>query len=113
MSYEHTKTEQNNLRKALQLTPDIDSPWEKVHYQDWKDKITLICLSAVQKVAMIGINHKNPLSWIYTPKLVDPAKTVRNHDDNIEGLQYLHPLLLDSPWEEPANLDDLLLDLVH
>ena len=82
MSYEHAKTEQNNLRKALQLTPDTDSPWEKVHYQDWKDKITLICLSAVQKVAMIGINHKSPLSWIYTPKLVDPAKTVRNHDDN-------------------------------
>ena len=113
MSYEHAKTEQNNLRKALQLTPDIDSPWEKVHYQDWKDKITLICLSAVQKVAMIGINHKNPLSWIYTPKLVDPSKTVRNHDDNIEGLQYLHPLLLDSPWEEPTNLNDLLLDLVQ
>jgi hypothetical protein len=62
---------------------------------------------------MIGINHKNPLSWIYTPKLVDPSKVVRNHDDNIEGLQYLHPLLLDFPWEEPANLDDLLLDLVQ
>jgi hypothetical protein len=113
LSYEHAKTEQNNLRKALQLTPDTDSPWEKVHYQDWKDKITLICLSTVQKVALIGINHKNPLSWIYTPKLVDPTKTVRNHDDNIEGLQYLHPLLLDSPWEEPANLNDLLLDLVQ
>jgi hypothetical protein len=112
-SYEHAKTEQNNLRKALQLIPDTDSPWEKVYYQDRKDKITVICLSAVQKVAMIGINHKNPLSWIYTPKLVDPAKTVRNHDDNIEGLQYLHPLLLDSPWEEPANLNDLLLDLVQ
>jgi hypothetical protein len=112
-SYEYAKTEQNNLRKALQLTPDTDSPWEKVHYQDWKDKITVICLSAVQKVAMIGINHKNPLSWIYTPKLVDPTKTVRNHDDSIEGLQYLHPLLLDSPWEEPANLNDLLLDLVQ
>jgi hypothetical protein len=38
---------------------------------------------------------------------------VRNHDDNIEGLQYLHPLLLDSPWEEPTNLNDLLLDLVQ
>ncbi len=24
MSYEHAKTEQNNLRKTLQLTPDID-----------------------------------------------------------------------------------------
>ncbi len=31
---------------------------------------------------------------------------------NIEGLQYLHPLLLDSPWEEPANLVALLLRLV-
>jgi hypothetical protein len=54
--------QQNNLRKALQLTPDIDSPWEKLQHQDWKDKITLICLSAVQKVAMVGINHENPLS---------------------------------------------------
>ena len=112
-SYESAVTEQNSLRKALQLTPDTDSPWEKVHYQDWKDKITLICISAVQKVAMIGINQKNPLSWIYNPQLVDPTKKVRNQDDNIEGLQYLHPLLLDSPWEEPSNLDDLLLDLVH
>ncbi len=61
---------------------------------------------------MVGISHKNPLSWIYAPKLVDPSKVVRHQDDNIEGLQHLHPLLLDSPWEEPANLNDLLLDLV-
>ncbi len=49
--------------------------------------------------------------WIYSPKLVDPTKTVRRQDDNIEGLQYLQPLLLDSPWEEPAKLDDLLIRL--
>jgi hypothetical protein len=51
-SYERAKTEQNNLRKALQLTPDTDSPWEKAQFQDWKDKIAIICLSAVQKVVM-------------------------------------------------------------
>ena len=112
-SYEKAKTEQNNLRRTLQLTPDTDNPWEKVRYQDWKDKITLICLSAVQKVVMMGINHKNPLSWIYSPKMVDPSKTKRNQDDNIEGLQYLHPMLLNSPWEEPAKLDDLLIDLIR
>ena len=39
-AYEQAKEQQNNLRKALQLTPDTDSPWEKVQYQDWKDKIT-------------------------------------------------------------------------
>jgi hypothetical protein len=61
VSYEKAKVEQNNLRRTLQLTPDTDNPWEKVQYQDWKDKVTLICLSAVQKVVMIGINHKNPL----------------------------------------------------
>ena len=42
---------------------------------------------------------------------MDPTKTIRKQDDNIEGLQYLHPLLLDSPWEEPAQLDDLLIRL--
>ena len=68
-------------------------------------------LSAVQKVAIAGIKSDNPLHWIYSPKLVDPTKTIRNKDDNIEGLQYLHPLLLDSPWEEPALLDDLLIKL--
>ncbi len=72
----------------------------------------MICLSAVQKIAMAGIKHDNPLSWIYSPKLVDPATTVRKQDDNIEGLQYLHPLLFDFPWEEPAKLDALLLRLV-
>ena len=113
VSYEKAKAEQNNLRRTLQLTPDTDNPWEKVQYQDWKDKVTLICLSAVQKVVMIGIDHKNPLSWVYSPKMVDPSKTKRNQDDNIEGLQYLHPMLLNSPWEEPAKLDDLLIDLIR
>jgi hypothetical protein len=27
-AYEQAKEQQNNLRKALQLTPDTDSPWE-------------------------------------------------------------------------------------
>jgi hypothetical protein len=60
---------------------------------------------------LAGIKSDNPLHWIYSPKLVDPTKTVRKQDDNIEGLQYLHlhPLLLDSPWEEPVILDDLLI----
>ena len=108
---EQAKVQQNSLRKALQLTPDTDSPWEKVQYQDWKDKITVIVLSAVQKVAIAGVKSDNPLHWIYSPKLVDPTKTIRRQDDNIEGLQYLHPLLLDSPWEEPSKLDDLLIRL--
>jgi hypothetical protein len=110
-AYEQAKVQQNSLRKALKLTPDTDSPWEKVQYQDWKDKITVIVLSAVQKVAIAGVKSDNPLHWIYSPKLVDPTKTVRKQNDNIEGLQYLHPLLLDSPWEEPAKLDDLLIRL--
>jgi hypothetical protein len=110
-AYEHVKVQQNSLRRALQLTLDTDSPWEKVQYQDWKDKITVIVLSAVQKVAIAGVKSDKPLHWIYSPKLVDPTKTVRKQDDNIEGLQYLHPLLLDPPWEEPAKLDSLLLRL--
>ena len=54
VAFEQAKVQQNSLRKALQLTPDTDSPWEKVQYQDWKDKITVIVLSAVQKVANYG-----------------------------------------------------------
>jgi hypothetical protein len=95
-AYERAKVQQSSLRKALQLTPDTDSPWEKVQYKDWKDKVTVIVLSAVQKIAIAGVKSNNPLHWIYSPKLVDPTKTVRKQDDNIEGLQYLHPLLLDS-----------------
>ncbi len=108
---EQAKEQQNSLRKALQLTPDIDSSRGKVQYQDWKDKITVIVLSAVQKVVVAGIKSDNPLHWIYSPKLVDSTKTVRKQSDNIEGLQYLHPLLLDSPWEEQAIIDDLLIKL--
>jgi hypothetical protein len=85
-SYEQAKMQQNNLRKALQLTPDYDSPWEKIQYQDWKQKITVIVLSAVQKIAIAGVKSNNPLHWIYSPKLVDPTKTIRKQDDNIEGL---------------------------
>ncbi len=72
----------------------------------------MIVLSAVQKIAIAGVKSDNPLHWIYSPKLVDPTKTVRKQDDNIEGLQYLHLLLLNSPWEEPAKLNSLLLRLV-
>ncbi len=65
-AFEQAKEQQNSLRKALQLTPDTDSPWEKVQYQDWRDKITVIVLSAVQKVAVAGIKSDNPLHWIYS-----------------------------------------------
>ncbi len=44
--------------KALQLTPDKDSPWEKVQYQDWKDKVTVIVISAVQKIAIAGVKSE-------------------------------------------------------
>ncbi len=110
-AYEQAKEQQTSLRKALQFTPDTDNPWEKVQYQDWKDKITVIDLSAVQKIVIAGIKSDNPLHCIYSTKLVDPTKTVRKQDDNIEGLQYLHPLLLDSPWEEPAIIDYLIIRL--
>ncbi len=49
ISYEKAKAEQNNLRRTLQLTPGTDNPWEKVQYQDWKDKVTLICLMQCRK----------------------------------------------------------------
>ncbi len=57
----------------------------------------IVLSTVVQKVAIAGVKSNNPLHWIYNPKLEDPTKTVRKQDDNIEGLQYLHPLLLDSP----------------
>jgi hypothetical protein len=63
-AFELAKVQQNSLRKALQLTLDTDSPWEKVQYQDWKDKITVIVLSAVQKVVIAGVKSDNPLHWI-------------------------------------------------
>ena len=66
-AFEQAKGQQNSLRRALQLTPDTDNPWEKVQYQDWKDKITVIVLSAVQKVAIAGVKSDNPLHWIYSP----------------------------------------------
>jgi hypothetical protein len=60
-AYEQAKVQQNSLRRAIQLNPDTDSTWEKVQYQDWKDKITVIVLSAVQKVAIAGVKSDNPL----------------------------------------------------
>jgi hypothetical protein len=84
-AFERAKVQQNSLRRALQLTPDTDSPWEKVQYQDWRDKVTVIVLSAVQKIAIAGVKSDNPLHWIYSPKLADPTKTIRKQDENIEG----------------------------
>ncbi len=92
-AYEHATLQQDSLRKVLQLIPDTDSPWEKVQYQDGKDNITVIVLSAVQKVAIAGVKSDNPLHWIYSPiagvksdnplhwiyspKQVDPTMMVR------------------------------------
>jgi hypothetical protein len=86
-----------------------------VQYQDWLEGQGYSYLS--QRGTESGpdparYQPKELFELDIQPQARKPCSHSKEAGDNIEGLQYLHSLLLDSPWEEPVKLDDLLLRLV-
>jgi hypothetical protein len=103
---------QDYIRTTYQLTPTADSPWDTYTFRQWKYFVTNLCLSAVQDALKSGDNAKG-MQHLFAPDRSDQAKgAVHNTRNNVQGMLLYHPLLLNSPWQAPDDLDQQIQELL-
>ena len=95
-------TNQDYLRQTYQLIPTSDNPWDNNTFRKRKYFVTNLCLSAVQE-ALKATDYKS-MKYLFRPDKEDETKTeLYNSKSNVQGLLLYHPILIDSPWQEPAS----------
>jgi hypothetical protein len=88
--------------------PTGDNPWDSNTFRQWKYFVTNLCLSAVQD-AMKSSDYGKSLKYLFQPDLTeDTKKEQHNTKSNVQGLLLYHPILLNSPWEAPDDIDVLI-----
>ena len=99
-------TNQDYLRKTYQLIPTSDNPWDNNTFRKWKYFVTNLCLSAVQE-ALKATDYGKSMKYLFQPDKKDETITeLHNTKSNVQGLLLYHPILIDSPWQEPDDLDE-------
>ncbi len=103
-------TEQKNkTRKFFQFTATTTNPWDDLQFTFWKHKVTNMVLSAVRLA--LKEDSSTDVNKLLLATGDHNNVTVKAGDKrNLSGLLICHPLLLSSPFKEPANLDILLDD---
>jgi hypothetical protein len=103
---------QECIRKAYQLTPTVDNPWDTYTFRRWKYAITNLCLSAVQDALKQGDNAKG-LQHLFAPDRADLAGNSKaSTKSNVQGMLLYHPILLESPWQASDDLDKQIWELM-
>jgi hypothetical protein len=105
-------TNQDYLRKTYQLVPTADNPWDANTFRQWKYFVKNLFLSAVQD-AMKNSDHGKSLKYLFQPDQIEDAKNEQhNTKSNVQGLLLYHPILLNSPWQAPEDIDVLIDQLL-
>ncbi len=103
---------QDYIRTTYQFTSTADSPWDTYTFRQWKYFVTNLCLSAVQEALKSGDNAKGMLH-LFAPDRFDQAKgAFHNTRNNVQGMLLYHPILLNSPWQAPDDLDQQIIELL-
>jgi hypothetical protein len=103
---------QDYIRTTYQFTPTADSPWDTYTFRQWKYFVTNLCLSAVQEALKSGDNAKG-MQHLFAPDRSDQAKgAAHNTRNNVQGMLLYHPILLNSPWQAPDDLDQQIIELL-
>ena len=105
---------QNSMRAKYQLTPTRDNPWDTYTFRQWKYFVTNICLSAVQDALRNGDNSKTGMQHLFAPDKSDKA-AVGHHStkNNVQGMLLYHPILLQSPWQAPDDINKRIVKLLE
>ena len=74
-------------------------------------RVTNICLDAAQ-MALMTVDTSPGMGYLFAPSTTADNTVRRGDKRNVEGQLLYHTLLLNSPWELPANYRDLILDLM-
>ena len=104
--------QQDTVRSTLLLTPTSDNPMDEISFQHWKHRITNICLDAAQ-VAMQTVDDNTSLKYLFQPSATSTSTVRRADTRNIQGLVLYHPIILDSPWISPLNVENKIQELIR
>ena len=98
-------TNQDYVRKTYQLVPTADNPWDANTFRQWKYFVTNLCLSAVQD-AMKSTDYGKSMKYLFQPNVTEDTKKAQHSTkSNVQGLLMYHPILLNSPWQAPDDID--------
>ncbi len=101
--------EQNS--QVFQFTATASNPWDEVQFNFWKHKVTTMVLSSIRLA--LNDDAKSDVNKLIFSTGDHNNVTVSSGDKrNISGLFICHPILLNSPFVEPAGIDRLLDDLL-
>ena len=105
-------TEQKNKTvKLFQFTATSNNPWDEVQFTFWKHKVTNMVLSAI-RLALKEDTSSDVNKLLFATGDHNNVTVTSGDKRNLAGLLICHPLLLNSPFEEPPKMDDLLDDLL-
>ena len=104
---------QDYMRTTYQFTPTAESPWDTYTFRQWKYFVTNLCLSAVQEALQAGDRDKG-MKHLFTPDRSDESKGAsHNTRNNVQGMLLYHPILLNSPWQAPDDVDTQIEELLE
>jgi hypothetical protein len=105
-------TEQKNkTAKLFQFTATSNNPWDEVQFTFWKHKVTNMVLSAI-RLALKEDTSSDVNKLLFATGDHNNVTVTSGDKRNLAGLLICHPLLLNSPFEEPPQMNDLLDDLL-
>ena len=103
--------QKNKTARLFQFTATTSNPWDEVQFNFWKHKVTNMVLSAIRLA--LNDDAKTDVNKLLFSTGDHNNVTVSSGDKrNISGLLICHPILLNSPFVEPAGIDQLLDNLL-
>ena len=100
---------QKDLREKFYFTASAANPWDNATFTKWRHVIETSVLQTMQS-AYKGQEDDSLLRNVFGAHDLNP-KPDATGQTNMQGLVICHPIILDSPWSEPPNLQDKVLAL--
>ncbi len=101
--------QKNKTAKLFQFTATNTNPWDEVQFTFWKHKVTNMVLSSI-KLALKEDTSTDVNKLLFSTSDHNNVMITSGDKRNLSGLLICHPLLLNSPFEEPPRMNDLLDD---
>jgi hypothetical protein len=102
---------QDYMRTTYQFSPTAESPWDTYTFRQWKYFVTNLCLSAIQEALKSGDNAKG-MQHLFAPDRDQVTGATHNTKKNVQGMLLYDPILLNSPWQAPDDLDKQIEEML-
>ena len=99
------------MRTTYQFSPTAESPWDTYTFRQWKYFVTNLCLSAIQEALKSGDNAKG-MQHLFAPDRDQVTGATHNTKKNVQGMLLYDPILLNSPWQAPDDLDKQIEEML-